>query len=188
MNMIMQTYSGEMIDLENPKMHQIKILDIAHSLSNLCRFSGATLDFYSVAEHSILGSDEYVLMSICKDEDEANKRKQEAFAFLLHDGAEAYMTDLPRPIKQYHPSFSAIEQRLQDMIFECFGVAEDVNLQAIKDMDNSMIAMEKERCYIHDREWTEKLPDPANVKPAFWTPDQAKDLFLKRFKELSNGI
>jgi len=75
-----QTYSGKRIDFENPDPDQIDIVDIAHGLSNLCRFSGQSKYFYSVAQHSF-----YVSL-VCKE----NKLQA-----LLHDATEAYMADVP---------------------------------------------------------------------------------------------
>ena len=52
----MGVYSGQMIDIFNLKSEQIDIEDIAHSLSNLCRYGGHCLFHYSVAQHSVLCS------------------------------------------------------------------------------------------------------------------------------------
>src|SRR5690242_1952599 len=50
-----QTYSGVAFDLLAPTPEMISIVDIAHSLSRLCRYTGHVISAnYSVAEHSIL--------------------------------------------------------------------------------------------------------------------------------------
>jgi hypothetical protein len=79
------TASGKFFDPINPDHTKIDILDIAHALSRQTRFSGHTSGFWSVANHSILVSrlvaPEYALTA------------------LLHDAAEAYLVDLPSPVK-----------------------------------------------------------------------------------------
>ena len=81
-------HSGVFYDYQNPNPDMIRLDDIAHHLSNTCRFSGACEPYYSVAEHSVLVSrlalDGY---------------KREA---LLHDAAEAYLWDIPRPAKHLY--------------------------------------------------------------------------------------
>lgn len=176
------TYTGKLIDLENLKLSDIDILDIATSLSNQCRFIGHSMQYYSVAEHSILGSDDIVLQGLLESQEEANAL---ALAFLMHDAAEAYVSDLSTPIKAKHPSFIELEGHILALIWERFGLPERVDLEKIKAMDMAMLAMEKKRVMIHDIDWGWELPEPAEITPLFMSPCRAKDLFLERFKELS---
>ena len=92
------TYTGRQFFPLTPRQEDIDIEDIAHSLSRLCRFNGHCKSFYSVAEHS------YRISYIVPPE----------FALwgLLHDAGEAYLSDLPRPIKHQIPEFIEIEERL----------------------------------------------------------------------------
>ena len=44
-----RTYTGRYFDILNPQAKDVSIIDIA--LSQLCRFTGHTEEFYSVAQH-----------------------------------------------------------------------------------------------------------------------------------------
>lgn len=99
---LIRTYSGHYFDVFDPNPDHIEIEDIAHSLSLLCRFAGHIKSFYSVAEHSI-----WV----------ANKvDKTHALTALLHDASEAYLIDLPKPIKDEIPQYLEIENHLMKVI------------------------------------------------------------------------
>lgn len=111
--MWMQTYTGKRFDPLNPDPSLIDIQDIAHALSNICRFGGHSSRFYSVAEHSVLVGE--ALWNLHHDADLA-------LAGLLHDAAEAYLGDVPRPLK-YRPEFKFFreaEDKLLGMIAERF--------------------------------------------------------------------
>ena len=103
-----RTRSGIMIDPLRPDVHKIKIEDIAHSLSMLCRANGHFKSFYSVGQHSIN----------CMREAEARGYSEKVqLACLLHDGSEAYLSDVTRPVKQELPQYKLIEEPLQEAIW-----------------------------------------------------------------------
>jgi 5'-deoxynucleotidase YfbR-like HD superfamily hydrolase len=85
------TVSGREVYPHAPDPSQIVIEDIAHALSLLCRYAGHTKEFYSVAQHSVLVSD---LLALNRD-----TAGRYALPGLLHDAAEAYLIDLPQPVK-----------------------------------------------------------------------------------------
>lgn len=83
------TYYGHTIDYIKPDPNEIDIRDIAHNLSFENRFIGQTAEPYSVAQHCVLGSYIFEEMGL----------PELAFLFLLHDAAEAYLKDIPTPLK-----------------------------------------------------------------------------------------
>ena len=95
-------HSGRKFSFVDPQPEDIHIDDICHALSLNCRYIGHCSDFYSVAEHSVRVSE------ILPDEFK--------LAGLTHDFAEAYVTDIPSPLKQYLPDFRAIEERVEKVI------------------------------------------------------------------------
>ncbi len=101
------TYSGEDFNPLSPNPSQIKITDIAHALSLMCRANGHFMRFYSVAQHCIN----------CAMEAKArNYSKKVQLACLLHDASEAYISDLTRPVKRSLDGYVAIEAKLQETI------------------------------------------------------------------------
>ncbi len=103
-----QTYTGKKFDLLNPSPEMINIRDIAHALSQICRFGGHTQSFYSVAQHSLIVSE-------CV-------QPWDALWALLHDGCEAYCQDLCRPLKNMLPVYGHIERRIQMVVATRFGL------------------------------------------------------------------
>jgi len=103
-----QTISGKKFPLEEPDPSRIDIEDIAHALSLLCRFNGHCTKFHSVAEHSV-----HVSHEIAQDL---------ALVGLLHDAAEAYLGDMPSPLKKKLSQFSEFEHKMEVAIAERFGI------------------------------------------------------------------
>jgi uncharacterized protein len=102
-----QTYTGKQFVFTRPEMHQYDVRDIAHHLSLICRYGGASQFHYSVAQHSFL-------MAMAAHE--ATGDPVAALDALFHDAPEAYLGDIKRPIKVQLPTFSAIEKRVDKAI------------------------------------------------------------------------
>lgn len=108
MSYILTYKKKEFYPLE-PRIEDIDIEDIAHALSLLCRANGHFKHFYSVALHSIN----------CAYEAQARGYSQNVIlACLLHDGSEAYLADITRPVKKHLHKYLEIEDVLQNKIFE----------------------------------------------------------------------
>lgn len=113
MNSWISTHTGKQFDPLNPQTPDIVIEDIAHALGNMCRFAGHTKEFYSVAQHS-------VLVSQILEEQGHDLTTQ--LRGLLHDATEAYMVDIPRPLKiqSFMAEYRVAEDRLEAAIAERF--------------------------------------------------------------------
>lgn len=126
------TNSGLVFDFVNPTEDMIDIEDVAHALSQLCRFTGHCDRFYSVAEHSLVGA----LFFMEQGEDEL------AFEFLMHDAHEAYVGDLSTNLKKLCPDFKVVEERVDKIIRRKYNMAETMPSE-VKQMDIRMLATEK---------------------------------------------
>lgn len=103
-NLLMTTYTGKFVDPLNLQPKDICLPDIAHALAMKCRFSGHTREFYSVAQHCCLA---------------ALHTKGDRAIALLHDAAEAYLFDIPGPLKDREGLFEQeafVELKILDTI------------------------------------------------------------------------
>lgn len=163
----------------DPRPEEVDIETIAHHLSMKCRWNGATKRFYSIAEHSIYVSQQVPL--------------EDALEALMHDAAEAYITDFIRPLK-YDPAFSepyAKIERLNELaIAQCFNLRFPFP-PSVKIADDAVTVAEMQQAISRDpdEEWgTNPFIDVTNVAPVaieFMTPYVARYLFLRRFNHLS---
>lgn len=167
------THSGRQLDPLAPRVEDIHIGDIAHALSQLCRFAGHTSKFYSVAEHS-------VRVSFLVDD-------RAAMHALLHDATEAYLVDVPTPLKRLLPQYREIEKRLLTTIYAAFGLEADTYKEQVKQADLSMCAAEvRDLMPIADYGLEGVRPDPHIIVP--WAPDFAQEMFLTRFSQLRRDL
>ena len=158
------TFSGMKVDVFDPDPNTIKMVDIAHSLSQICRYNGHCSSFYSVGIHSIycatvaafdlrtIYQTQYNRVEQNWDVDtskilDPKGGRKIILRVLLHDAAEAYIGDLPRPIKKEIPQFSKIEDNLLNVILDKYGVG-DISSKYLwfdkflKNIDNRILASE----------------------------------------------
>lgn len=168
----MQTASGRKFWPIDPRPEDVFIDDIAASLSKQCRFAGHCLRFYSVAQHCCIVHD----LAISRD------AKRLALAALLHDAAEAYAVDVPRPLKPFLAGYADIERALERCIETAFGLTPGVlRSDAIKYFDNVALATERRDVMgPSPHEWT-TLPPPIDERITCWEPDMARDEFMRRW-------
>ena len=172
-------YGDIEVDVFNITENDIHIETIAHSLAMQCRYGGHCSRFYSVASHSILTS--YLLQDKydCGDVDRL-------LAALLHDAAEAYLIDLPKPLKD-NPKFEwyrKLEDQVLRVIFNKFGLSRYLNDTAIKNCDEIALATEGRNLFKLSHEWGLPVrPSLHDINELY--PVAAEKEFMKRFEFLS---
>lgn len=167
--------SGRLVSIDPITPSNIDINDIAHALGNLCRFGGHAARFYSVAEHCVLMLEWFVDRH--PDASIAERR-----AILLHDAQEAYLVDMPRPLKALMPDYRHYERELERAIAVRF---QTHPIDALHEFDLGMLAMEKVAVMRSINEWPSiALATPCPLKPEFWSPYDAGAAFLAKAREL----
>lgn len=170
------TYSGGQFHYDEPAAKDIKIKDIAHALSNICRWTGHTEFFYSVAQHCVL----------CAENIED---KSFALAALLHDAAEAYVGDINKPLKNLLGQvMKDIEARADLAIRIRYGlpeIASPAEKKWVKSVDLRMAMTEAKQLlnqpFVSHYEGAKPFYD---LKIEQLSPDEAETMFLAKFKEL----
>ena len=169
----LRTFTGKSIQRLEPRVEDLDIVDIAHSLSLQCRFAGHIDYHYSVAQHSIAVSElvprEYALHG------------------LLHDAAEAYLQDIALPDRDILVSgaYLLAEERWNSVIGARFGLGLGlVDLpHEVKRIDEEMAAIEMRELYQNEYS---RLHGP--ILATFQQrPKESERCFLRRFEELTKN-
>lgn len=163
----------------------VTIEQIAHGLGMLCRYAGQCDGFYSVAEHSALMA-HWVF--------QRTTDRQLALAALLHDATEAFLPDVPRPIKVHLPDYYDMEARLMQGImlkFDLQGISvvgeygrRKVCLAPIVgEADNRILVDEKAAIMTQgDHVWASDCLEPLGVDIKCLSPADAKAFFLQTYE------
>ena len=133
-----QTFTGVAFNLLQPTAEMVKIQDIAVSLSRINRFCGHSRFVVSVAYHSVLAS-----QHVRGDDGEPPSIHRRLYA-LLHDAAEAYISDIPGPLKPHLPEFAEIEAGIEEVILDRFNCCPTMDDRAaVKAVDLRLLETER---------------------------------------------
>jgi hypothetical protein len=159
------TKSGQQFFPLAPEPEKIVIEDIAHALSNICRFTGHVRQFYSVAQHSC-----HVAQLV---------RPQFQLWALLHDASEAYLCDLAAPVKNQLPGYKLAEEAVMRAVAIRFGLRWPMPPE-VKNADMRMFYRERENLMPYHGACEPSPFPPAPLEPM--TPAEAKIIFLDGFR------
>lgn len=180
----MQTFTGRRFYPLDPRPEDIDPIDIAHALSMLCRYAGHVKKFYSVAEHCV----------------HMSRAVPQEFALeaLLHDATEAYVVDVPRPLKIHLPDFQAVEARVAVVIAQRFGHQKlvpsgeglaIVESPEVKDADMRIVLDERDALLSPTSyRWVMENAAPLGAPIEGWLPARAEAEYLHRLEELGVPI
>lgn len=175
-----QTFTGLLVDPFDLQLDEIRLEDIAHSLSLQCRFGGHCTRFYSVAQHSVHVAERVYSQTM---------NPTLAFAALLHDASEAYIQDISRPMKQrFELRFLRdAEAFLQRRIDAFFGISPGARAHPlIERADAEMLFCEAEQLMGDCERW--EYP-PEDCRHHYRTihslpPEEARKFFVRFFEEV----
>lgn len=190
-----ETFTGNFVDTSNPSAEDIALEDIAHALSNICRYGGHCKYHYSVAQHAVFVSKRL--------ERQGHARNVQLWG-LHHDDAEAYLGDIPRPLK---PLLGDVYTRMTDamdkVIHEALGLPGhpiDLHYPAVKAADSwslfvearHLLPSEGRMWWKGEQKWgiNDSIPSRI-VVPDYWrgklpSPVEAYYSYLHRHKELTD--
>jgi hypothetical protein len=171
----MQTFRGGQFWPLDPKPAAIEIEDIAHSLSMQCRYAGHCIRFYSVAEHSV---------HVANHLKRAGAPVNVQLWGLLHDASEAYLVDVPRPLKPFLPGYREAERRVMAAVAERFSLGPSEPPE-VKKTDNRILCDEAAQNMAEPPESWDLIGPPLGIRLRYWWPELAKEAFLKKFHQLS---
>jgi hypothetical protein len=182
------TFTGGKFYPFGPDPQRINVLDIAHSLSNICRYNGHTTRFWSVAAHSL------EVARRCEENarkarlGEAEVRKV-ALVGLLHDASEAYLMDVPKPIKPLFLNYDAWEENVDRALACAFDLPFPMS-EEVKAVDDGMVPVEVANFFPPGSEaWARYGITPSNrsqyptLTPL--APETAEHRFLLRYHALA---
>lgn len=171
------TFTGSQFWPQDPRIGDVCITDIAHSLAHQCRFAGHTWTTYSVAQHSVIVS------RACWPE--------HALIGLLHDATEAYLQDVIKPLKKALHGYAALERAWAYCIGLTFGL-DDKLVELPGDVhraDRMVLVAERRDLMAPNGAWKFGVNEPAwpdRIDP--WSPERAKSEFLMRFRLLGGAL
>lgn len=179
-----QTYTGKKFSYQNCEPRDVCIRDIARALSHICRFTGHTKQFYSVAQHSVYVSER------CKN----------PFYGLMHDAVEAYIGDMNSPLKSFCRSkgdtgYDRAETLAKTAIFNQFDSLQRAKSDEVEDckvVDLRMLITEAKALLptgVEQWEWDfQKYPVFEDLAIIPWHPEEAQQRFLFRFQQLTGRL
>lgn len=179
-DLFVPTFTGRRVPLENPQPLDIDLLDIAHHLATINRFTGACKEPYSVAQHSIFVSQ--LLQPISP---------RLGLLGLMHDAHEAYLNDMPRPVKFFHfgqnlplpTDRDDIERTFDRVIRARYGIADPSQEEREQVANFDDIALSTEWCdLLHENVGACPIIAPAVIATTTpWPWRRAKEEFLVTF-------
>lgn len=164
----------------------VTVEQIAQGLSMMCRYAGQCDRFYSVAEHSALMA--HHIWFDTKDE-------RLALAALFHDGTEAFLPDIPRPLKVHLPDYYDMEARLMEGISLKFGLSDLLQVHGepgrrkvalhptVASADSRILVDEKAAIMTKGNHvWDSDSLEPLGVDVRGLSPADAKKYFLQTYE------
>jgi 5'-deoxynucleotidase YfbR-like HD superfamily hydrolase len=144
---VIETYTGGRFRPFDPRPADVQLLDIAAGLAHTCRFGGHCREFYSVAQHSLHVSREF------------DAPRLQLLA-LLHDAGEAYLGDIPRPVKAELERMADVEATIRGAVWTALGVdpPERDEWERVMTADDRLLAYEADRL-LADGSWATESPE-----------------------------
>lgn len=160
-------HSGGKFHILKPKLSELNIEDICWGLSHICRFTGHSDKFYSVAQHVCLVSD--LLPDNLKLEG------------LLHDATESVYSDINSPLKSVLPQYKELELRAEALVAKKFKLKfpypSDVKLADMR------LLVTEFRDLMTGSDYKDLPFQPLDKKIKPWSIQKSREEFIARYRE-----
>ena len=186
-----ETFTGKRVNPVRLVPSDIDIRDIAHSLSLICRYNGHCREFYSVAQHCVMVAkiarqrfkSFYFLTNYATGGCGPGVGGIE-LAALLHDASEAYLSDVPSPLKSLLINYEEIEAGVLAVVYERFlgRQPNDAEFFIVKTIDKSIWQTEVFNLFDDWRSWEGTFDADLLYTIDIWTSERAEREFLKTYE------
>lgn len=163
--MMLAIYGGGQMDPLDPQPQDLHLADIAHSLAHQCRYNGHCVRFYSVAEHCV-----HLVAAMRRDGFPTPVLRWA----LMHDAPEAWLGDVPRPLKPRLVGYAEIERRGELAVAARFGLTEEIPEDVMR-YDARILADEMGQNMRSGAAAMQR--EPLGVTLRYWDPDEARRHF-----------
>lgn len=196
-NSYIRTFTGRMFWPLDPLASDVDIRDIAHALAHKCRYGGHCTRFYSVAEHSIRMA-RFTWSGLAPTPELLKEKALLARACLLHDAGEAYLPDVPRPVKPLLTGFAQVEHQVEVAIAEALQVTYPWP-SMVHVLDYGILTDEMRELLPYDDwdgeahggapgSWRYGKPLGLNGSSFGWGPEYAESVFLEMYTKLTEAV
>lgn len=171
------TFTGKQFNPTQPEPENFDIRDIAHALPLICRGNGQVKTYFSVAQHCI---------NCAKEAGERGYSKRVQLACLLHDAGECYLSDVPRPFKQFLPEYHVYEDRILSVIYTKY-LGSDITQEEnalVREIDDAMLYYDL--LYLLDFETGKKPEIHIDLNYDFVSFKKQECEYMKVFEHLLN--
>ena len=166
-----ETYTGNRFYPFDPRPAEVDLRDVASGLAHTCRFGGQCRTFYSVALHSL---------HVSRDLARTGRGPRVQLHGLLHDAGEAYVGDVPRPVKTEFASLERVEERIREAVWAALDVRppDEEEWAAVVAADDRLLAYEASEL-LADGSWAAEPPD-VDYDLRAGSVDDVRERFLER--------
>jgi len=172
----LETHTGRKFWVARPRLEDITVLDIAHALALKCRYNGHCRSFYSVAEHST---------TLALYARHIGLPASTQLQLLMHDGNEAYLPDVPRPIKHFFPDLILMEKAIDALIREFCHLPDELP-EEVHQFDSRILHDEKVQVMLPSgNKWICEDLQPLGVILNGHKPAEAESRFLQAFQVMA---
>ena len=170
-----ETHNGTHFHFLEPIRDEVFIMDISYALSHTVRWGGHCQPCITVAQHCVMVSQ--MLQRL-------GNSHMVQMQGLLHDAAEAYIPDIPTPIKPFLKNFQEIEEYINRTIFDAFKVRYPLDPN-VKIMDREAMRWE-----YRDLMRGSDIPLPTGPRPTLvvWDARHSQIEFEDRFFNLQLAL